>query len=167
MKFQTFLTRASSCRPLPSMHNSTPSSMHIPSRKIILLEDLPNILHAGTADAFHAALQDYITSPSDVPIVLVISDAGTRGEDPEDNAVGGRAWGQWRKETIDVRSVIPNTILNSPYFREIQYALLITIFQISCSYYSQVQPHRFDNHVESTDHSFYQAFFDFQVHQIS
>lgn len=102
--------------------------MHSPTRQIILLEDLPNILHAGTADAFHAALQDYINSPSSVPIVLVISDAGTRGEDPEDDAMGGRTWGRWRKQTIDVRSVIPHTILNSPYFREIQYAPFASIF---------------------------------------
>ncbi|KAF8531511.1 Rad17 cell cycle checkpoint protein-domain-containing protein [Gautieria morchelliformis] len=121
-KFQTFLNRASSCRPLPLVHSTIPSSStQIPSRQIILLEDLPNILHAGTADAFHAALQDYLASPPNVPIVLVISNAGTRGEDPETDLAGGRAWGRWRKEAIDVRSVIPHTILNSPYFREIPF----------------------------------------------
>lgn len=102
-------------------HPTASSSTQRPSRQIILLEDLPNVLHPGTADAFHSALKDYIASPSSVPIVLVISDAGTRGEDPDNDAAGGRGLGQWRKQVIDVRSVIPHTILNSPYFREIQY----------------------------------------------
>ncbi|KAF8588611.1 Rad17-domain-containing protein [Ramaria rubella] len=121
-KFQTFLARASSCRPLPLLSNSASSSttQNFP-RQIILLEDLPNVLHAGTADAFHTALQDHLSSPPIVPIVCIISSAGTRGEDPDNDASGGRAWGKWGQQAFDVRSVIPPNIFNSPYFNEIQF----------------------------------------------
>ncbi|KAF8529721.1 Rad17-domain-containing protein [Hysterangium stoloniferum] len=117
-KFDNFLTRAASCRALPIFHGSTTSGQ--PSRQVILLEDLPNILHPETADAFHAALENYITSSFGVPLVCIISDSGVRGEDP-DSDMSSRRWGRWRKQAIDIRSVIPPLLFNSPYFQEIQF----------------------------------------------
>jgi len=74
----------------------------------------------GTAEAFHAALEEYVSLPSDVPLVCVISDAGLRGEDPENDTMGGRIWGRNSKQTLDVRNIIPRSIFNSPYFQEVQ-----------------------------------------------
>ncbi len=132
-KFQTFLTRAASCRPLfPSSTFGgppTPSQSSIQSgrpfvgssiRQVILLEDLPNILHPPTQQAFHEALKAVTDSPvpSVAPIVIIVSDAGLRGEAGQEEGTG-----QWKgkgKDTVDIRSVLPPGMLLSPYVTQIR-----------------------------------------------
>jgi cell cycle checkpoint protein len=142
-KFQAFLTRASSCQsifsPSPAVQLPTPSSSssqspsqptptkppkHIltpsPKRHIILLEDLPNILHPHTQSQFHAALQGLVDSPAVdiVPVVIIVSDAGVRGEVGDDERIAG---GRWGKEVVDIRSVLPAGLLGSAYVTQIGY----------------------------------------------
>ncbi|KAL1690461.1 Rad17 cell cycle checkpoint protein-domain-containing protein [Schizophyllum commune] len=82
--FSTFMSRASRCRDVFSS-NARPH--------IILLEDLPNILHSGTQQSFHESLRSLV-QPSDVvlpPIVIIISDAGLRGTELDEvGAMHGR-----------------------------------------------------------------------------
>ncbi|RPD65187.1 P-loop containing nucleoside triphosphate hydrolase protein [Lentinus tigrinus ALCF2SS1-7] len=154
-KFRTFLTRAASCRPLfatpsvtpqgtqssqssrasqlpPSASESSTSSMGPSSsrRQLILLEDLPNILHAGTQASFHAALEGFVAASetSVAPVVLIISDAGLRGENPDEDAP---RWRSRTKEAIDVRNVLPPSLLNSPYVTQISFNPIAASFMRS------------------------------------
>lgn len=105
----------------PQLSASSSSSSTKPTaqsrQQVILLEDLPNILHPGTQAAFHAALEAFATLPDGAPLVLIISDAGLRGEDAEADSKGAG----WRhaKESVDVRSVLPPSLLNSPYVTQV------------------------------------------------
>ncbi|KZT02770.1 P-loop containing nucleoside triphosphate hydrolase protein [Laetiporus sulphureus 93-53] len=146
-KFRAFLARASNCRTVFSNSGAQGPSLQSPSslsqrstsssaegfpashdtdfsarskRKVILLEDLPNILHPGTQDAFHTALEAFIShAPPDyvAPLVIIVSDAGLRGEDVDNDA------GPWRraKETIDIRLVLPHNLLNSPFTTHVRF----------------------------------------------
>lgn len=141
-KFQAFLTRAATCRPLlvapaPASQNSqSTQNSHVSQstsasavstagrqssrRQIILLEDLPNILHSPTQVSFHAALEAFVAASDTTlaPIVLVISDAGLRGEASDGD---GPRWKPRDKEAMDVRNVLPPSLLNSPYVTQIGY----------------------------------------------
>ena len=134
-KFRTFFTRATSCNSIfgPSSQTTGPSSQSsrkaVPSssqpaytkRQIILLEDLPNILHAGTKEAFHSVLKNLIKDsevmPS-CPVVIIISDAGLRGEDAED-VFAAPTWKGKGREAVDIRSVLPSSVLVSNYVTQI------------------------------------------------
>ncbi|KAG1902214.1 Rad17 cell cycle checkpoint protein-domain-containing protein [Suillus fuscotomentosus] len=146
-KFQAFLTRASSCcnifaassaivsmqpqshtqpkfpsqssTSLPSTSSSRPSNCHL-----ILLEDLPNILHLPTQARFHDALQSLCSSSeSGPPVVIIISDSGLRGEnaynDDTWDGAGGARWS--KKETIDIRSLLGADLSTSPYVTRIAF----------------------------------------------
>ncbi|KAH9855575.1 Rad17-domain-containing protein [Lenzites betulinus] len=139
-KFQAFLTRASSCRPLFSPQNplqsssqtsrssqkplssssNTIASSSAPKRQLILLEDLPNVLHPATQISFHSALENFASSPDAgaAPLVIIISDAGVRGMNPEDD---GPRFKPRAKEAMDVRNVLPPSLLHSPYVTQISF----------------------------------------------
>ena len=135
-KFRTFLGRASTCRPIFTSQSSTSqtqstqgSRMSVSSasssgagssrQRVILLEDLPNILHSATQTSFHAALEDFVETPDGgaAPLVIIISDAGLRGEDGEER---GARWKSRSKEAMDVRNVLPPNLLRSPYVTQIK-----------------------------------------------
>ena len=65
--------------------------------------------------AFHAALSSFAAHPAGAPLVLVLSDAGLRGEDAE----GGGGGCARAREAVDVRSALPLDLLHSPYVTEI------------------------------------------------
>lgn len=147
-KFQAFLTRASSCHnifatssaiastqsqsrsqlkslsqpsmpSLPSASSSQPSNRHL-----ILLEDLPNILHLPTQARFQDALQSLCgSSESGPPVVIIISDSGLRGENAyNDDAWDGAGGARWfKKETIDIRSLLGTDLSTSPYVTRIAF----------------------------------------------
>ncbi|KAL5483394.1 RAD17 [Sanghuangporus weigelae] len=136
-KFEAFLIRATSCRQLLSASNQTTTSSsrtRIPSssssssnlafgsnfgtRQIVLLEDLPNILHQPTQDVFHTVLESFVTSVQSTPLVIIISDAATRGEVRDERlAQGGGHW--FSRETVDIRTVLPSSLLNGPYVTQV------------------------------------------------
>ncbi|KAF7368901.1 Rad17-domain-containing protein [Mycena venus] len=129
-KFEAFLTRASTCQTIFAdterdtrlSSSQSSSSTHPTTRKqqIILLEDLPNILHANTQSRFHAALQGLVTSPSlnPVPIVVIVSDAGVRGEASDERLASG-SWGKDRDGVLDIRTVLSKDLLHGPYVTQI------------------------------------------------
>ncbi|KAG2343137.1 Rad17-domain-containing protein [Suillus weaverae] len=137
-KFQAFLTRASSCynifaasfaiastsRPPSTQSLPSTSSSHPSNRHLILLEDLPNILHLPTQARFHDALQSLCSSSeSTPPVVIIISDSGLRGEnaynDDSWDGAGGARWS--KKETIDIRSLLGADLSTSPYVTRIAF----------------------------------------------
>ncbi|KAI6029595.1 Rad17 cell cycle checkpoint protein-domain-containing protein [Pisolithus microcarpus] len=82
-------------------------------RQVVLLEDLPNLLHAPTQARFKAVLESLcVTNSSSTPgppVVIVISDAGLRAEQPDDESWdgggSGRRWG--RSEILDSQKFNP------------------------------------------------------------
>ncbi|KAI6129591.1 Rad17 cell cycle checkpoint protein-domain-containing protein [Pisolithus croceorrhizus] len=146
-KFQSFLTRAMSCSSIFNADEPTASQLPVSlqasrstatqssysenhpgcpqKRQVVLLEDLPNLLHAPTQARFKAVLESLcITSSSSTPsppVVIVISDAGLRAEQPDDESWdgggSGRRWG--RSEILDIRSVLGPELLASPYVTRI------------------------------------------------
>lgn len=135
-KFQAFLTRASSCQSIfssasttaasQSSSSSTSSSLpRKPPRKVILLEDLPNILHPKIQDHFHMSLQSLVDSdlPRAAPVVIIVSDAGVRGEAMDERISAGGTGGAGSSgkdsDVIDIRSVLPSGLLRSVYVTQI------------------------------------------------
>ena len=125
-KFEAFLTRASTCKNIFSNIDSQPSQSKTtkssPRRHVILLEDLPNILHARTQAQFHEALNSLVASaPANpaVPLVIIISDAGIRGEANDERISAGSE--RNKTQVVDVRTVLSKDLLGGPYVTEIGY----------------------------------------------
>ncbi|KAJ7694789.1 Rad17 cell cycle checkpoint protein-domain-containing protein [Mycena rosella] len=134
-KFEAFLARASTCqnifadpeRTAKSASSSSSSSPQSASarpaarkRQILLLEDLPNILHANTQARFHAALHALVgaAAAAPVPVVIIVSDAGMRGEASDERLASG-AWGKDRDGVLDIRTVLSKDLLHGPYVTQI------------------------------------------------
>ena len=122
-KFEAFLTRASTCNNLFSGFDTNPQSS--PARRLILFEDLPNILHSQTQANFHRAMNSFVNDlPSNppTPLVIIVSDAGMRGEASDERRAEGRGWGKDKVEVVDIRTVLSKDLLTGPYVTEIAYA---------------------------------------------
>ncbi|KAG8903931.1 Cell cycle checkpoint protein rad17 [Tulasnella sp. 403] len=140
LKFQNFLDRAASYRtlafaPSSSTPNTENSSTTPPNKKrqLILIEDLPNIFHPTVRDAFHTSLVAFATSeePPACPIVFIISATGARGEAKDERGYYARSV---IDDGLDVRSVVPPQLFNSPYFMEIQFnPVAVTIMRKAIS----------------------------------
>lgn len=133
-KFEAFLARASACQDIfaPTVASSSnaglssqssrlaPAGMSVRKRQLILIEDLPNILHPNTRSFFHAALQSLVASPSStpVPIVIIVSDSGIRGEASDERLANG-SWGTDRDGVLDIRMVLSKELLGGPYVTQI------------------------------------------------
>ena len=115
-KFQAFLTRASTSR---SVFGG--SSSRSTARQVILLEDLPNILHADSRQKFHDTLRLFVQRQTSqngeyIPLVVIMSDVGTRGE--LEDTVGSSSF-RGRKEDLEIRSALPSDLLSAPYVTQI------------------------------------------------
>jgi len=98
------------------------SSSGSTARQVILLEDLPNILHADTRQKFHDSLRLFVQRQTSqnreyTPLVIIVSDVGTRGELEE---AGGPSSSRGQKEVLDIRSVLPTDLLSAPYVTQIR-----------------------------------------------
>lgn len=116
-KFQAFLTRASTSR---SVFRG--SSSRLSARQVILLEDLPNTSHADTREKFHDILRLFVQRQVSqdgeyVPLVVIMSDVGTRGE-LED--AGGSGSFRGRNEGLEIRSALPADLLSASYVTQIR-----------------------------------------------
>ncbi|KAG8904170.1 Cell cycle checkpoint protein rad17, partial [Tulasnella sp. 417] len=132
LKFQTFLERASSYNTLSfaptqlsssfslsqkSTSSTTPKlgSMAPPPlgatttphgkqrRQLILIEDLPNILHHSTRESFHATLNAFANSAETpaCPLVFIVSNTGSRGEAKDERAASGGGVGRRTNKEMD------------------------------------------------------------------
>ncbi|GEM11224.1 cell cycle checkpoint protein rad17 [Rhodotorula toruloides] len=92
------------------------------TRRLILLEDLPNVSHYPTKLALRSAISQYLTSPRVTsPLVVIVSEAMAR---PGDDDGGGADWlsGNGRRgESLDARSVLGVEVINHPACREISF----------------------------------------------
>ena len=113
-------------------HSQTQSStLRSGKRQLILLEDLPNLLHQPTQVRFQAALRSlcipasHLIEPPGPPIVIIVSDSGLRAEQPDDDTWdGGSNVRRWdKKEVLDIRNVLGPELLTSPYVTRIGYVL--------------------------------------------
>ncbi|KAG8216677.1 Rad17-domain-containing protein [Butyriboletus roseoflavus] len=142
-KFQAFLTRATTCNSVfghcnitqrrraeslvPTYSQSQTSTLRPSKRQLILLEDLPNLLHQPTQVRFQAALRSLciptpnMSEPPGPPIVIIVSDSGLRAEQPDDDTWdGGSNERRWdKKEVLDIRNVLGPELLTSPYVTRI------------------------------------------------
>ena len=132
-KFETFFNRASNCQnfldqshPLSTQIDSSSSSRgsrNTAGRRIVLLEDLPNVLHSGTQARFHAILRAYAeTLPSErpAPVVIIISDAQTVGEANDERVAQGRYRNSDGEGVMDIRTVLPRDLIAGPYVTSIR-----------------------------------------------
>ena len=129
-RFQAFVTRAASCRPIFAAGPSEPGPSQTAGQKqVILLEDLPNILHLPTQEAFHTALEAIVNSasPPVAPLVIILSDAGLRGEASQDDWGSNTGWRSKGKDAVDVRTVLPSSLLVSPYVTQIRFVYSSTL----------------------------------------
>lgn len=71
-------------------------------------------------------MQALVTSPtaSPVPVVVIVSDAGMRGEASDERMASG-SWGKDRDGVLDVRAVLRD-LLNGPYVTQI--GLVLSLF---------------------------------------
>jgi cell cycle checkpoint protein len=112
--FQTFLSRATALRPL--LGNAASTSSPSEASHVILLEDLPNLSHSPTLQSFQAAVLYYLEEPPGAPLVIIVSDMGTRGESKDES--------NWSKsDGVDIRTILPPAILNSAYVTQIVYVV--------------------------------------------
>jgi cell cycle checkpoint protein len=97
------MSRASDMRPLSA---ASSSMSKISRRQVILLEDLPNLLHGPTLETFQSAIAQHIKT-SDTPIVLIVSDAGSRGQFKDEEG-----WSNRQTSVVDVRMILPTPLLH-------------------------------------------------------
>ena len=131
-KFEAFLARASS---YGNIFGSSSSTQTESKKRIILLEDLPNILHTDTRSQFHDTIQALldVQQSEPVPIIFIVSDTGTRGEASDERLATGFG-GRNNDHVIDIRTVLPKNILCGPYVTQIRYFTL-SLFALTCSHH--------------------------------
>jgi len=99
------MNRASDMKPLTGTVSS--SATKIFQRQVILLEDLPNLLHGPTLETFQSAITQHIKA-SDTPVVLIVSDAGSRGQFKDEEG-----WFNRQASVVDVRTILPTSLLHN------------------------------------------------------
>ncbi|KAG6861179.1 hypothetical protein C0995_002986 [Termitomyces sp. Mi166 len=131
-KFEAFLNRASTCHNLFSdpiskvtdLASQSSQSSVVPPKHVILLEDLPNLLHPTTRSQFHSTLQALVTLPVSnppVPVIVIISDTGVRGEVTDERMASGGGWTKEKEGIVDIRTVFPRDLLSGPFVIQISY----------------------------------------------
>lgn len=105
---------------LSNESSSSSSSSQTPysstARKLLLIDDLPNISHLTTREAFQASLLEFATAwtPESCPLVIIITDAG----------VSGRAQESWmdhrRGEEWNVRGVLGREVGDGVFTRVVR-----------------------------------------------
>lgn len=109
-RFEEFLRRAVRFTKLPFKNTTTP-------RRVVLVEDLPNVSHGETQAIVARALQHCVSAPGYAPhvaVVLIISDTA-----PAVDSVD--SWRQRREASMDVRGVVPLSVRQHAAFAEIRF----------------------------------------------
>lgn len=118
-KFEGFLARSSqSALSLSSAEPGPSKESTARKKRVILLEDLPNILHQETQSAFHSAIKTFLDSPFGVPLVIIISEVFVKGM-ARDERLGVNGDLSSNKEEISIRTALPSSLINGPFVRQI------------------------------------------------
>ena len=91
--------------------------------QLVLLEELPNVLHHGTRTAFHDIITSYVSSPGTQPLIIILSDAVTRGEVRDELMTQGHF--RAGADVVDLRTVLPANLINGPYVTHIRQGVLL------------------------------------------
>lgn len=96
-----------------------PSSAPSTQKRLLLIDDIPNIQNYLVKEALHNALESFVNSENVClhPLVIVISDLGARAESWY--AESGLDWRARQQDTIDYRTVLPKSLQNSAYVTQI------------------------------------------------
>ena len=94
-------------------------------RRIILVEDWPNLTHERTREGVHRALERFIHSAGQVPLVLIVSDTIPRA-DTDANANDTFSWRSRRAVQMDIRMAVPESVRMHPALTEIRFNPLTT-----------------------------------------
>lgn len=115
-RFAAFL-QAAATYPRLALKTHGGAMPHAGARRIILVEDWPNLFHPETRDRVHAALQQFVVGVG-APLVLVISDSVPRldADTPWDDQPQAR-----RAAHMDVRMAVPPSVRSHPAFAEIRF----------------------------------------------
>ncbi|GAA6019350.1 hypothetical protein JCM11491_000903 [Sporobolomyces phaffii] len=91
-------------------------------RRLILLEDLPNVSHYPTKLALRSALLQYLSSPRvTCPLVLIVSEALARPGVSDGSVEAGAGGWSRNADSLDSRSVCGVQVLQHPACREISF----------------------------------------------
>lgn len=123
-QFQDFLASASKTPALTFVNTTTTSAIMRDSlprtakeRKVILVEDVPNVGHTSTRSAIHTAIRTYVRSPrSRYPLVFIITETSTL-DVGEDNRRNGR------DGVLSIRTLIPGDVAASHLYTQIRFVL--------------------------------------------
>lgn len=110
VKFGSFMSRAANFSPLMSEPQIPGSQNHI-----ILLEDLPNLSYAPTLQAFHAALINHIET-SDIPVVIIVSNAGIRGQTKDEEG-----WSSRQSTVPTAFNILPPALRGGPFVTQVEF----------------------------------------------
>ncbi|KAJ3237487.1 Cell cycle checkpoint protein rad17 [Chytriomyces hyalinus] len=120
-KFTEFVSSARKANTLVFTNESEMDESTYPlaktSKKLILIEDLPNLSHAATRTLFHAVLQSHVQSQAVVvyPIVLILSDTVASSSDHSD----------WRASSfesgLNFKNLVPENVRTSSGFSRIHF----------------------------------------------
>ena len=157
-KFAEFLLYATNSRPLalgqdssssagagPSQPNghrakavrfdvaeSSSSSTQIKQRKVIVVDEVPNMSHSATKEAFQAALESILVKRlpqsadgklQNVPVVIIISESTARANEESWTSGAGDGTVGWKERlagTHDARTILTDHIRSHPAFAEIK-----------------------------------------------
>jgi cell cycle checkpoint protein len=130
-KLASFLSNASrySTLKMQSEDDTAPAaptlaspSLDTSSRRIILLEDLPNLSHLATRSSFHATLDAFLQQMDDnvTPLVIIVSESIPK---LDEWGAGGtsRDYKERNESTLTVRNLIPASIRSSVGFMNIEF----------------------------------------------
>ncbi|CEH15783.1 Checkpoint RAD17-RFC complex, RAD17/RAD24 component [Ceraceosorus bombacis] len=133
-RFEEFLTKAARFSSLsfsqtPEGASSTSlqsSTQAAPCRRrVILVEDLPNITHSATKHAFRAALEMFIYRPlpagQHTPLILIVSDVTPRLDAEAWLTSGNASWKDRSSATLGLRELVNEQVRHNPAFAEIRF----------------------------------------------
>lgn len=92
------------------------------SRRILLLEDLPNVSHAPTRASFNNALAAFLhqSEEQDIPLIIILSESVPRLDDQIAEGSPGRGFRERNEATLTFRTLIPERIRSSVAFTHIE-----------------------------------------------
>lgn len=136
-RFSDFLQKGSKFPSLsihPDQHPaeaaSSSSTAPIPKRRVVLIEDIPNIHHLSTRQLFQATLEHHLEQSIalsergllNVPIVIIVTECTPR--DDQDRWLGDASSGNWRERlnsVMDTRTALSERLRLHPAHTEIRF----------------------------------------------